>query len=158
MLARNDELATNSRGQRTRWGAAAAASGTDPAGDETIRWGRVAIDHVPHGVLVVGENGDVVAANQLAELVFGFGPGRLTGRPFEQLLLQLLLQLPDLKADGRGGDEQLVGCSDKAAVAGRGPESAERVKRGETASGTGHDDSSGFGVHRISIPIYEVDN
>ena len=81
MLARNDELTTNSRGgDHGRWGAAAGAGRAEASAEEASRFGRVAIEHVPQGILVVAEGGAIVAANHLAELTFGSAAGRLTGR------------------------------------------------------------------------------
>jgi formate hydrogenlyase transcriptional activator len=51
--------------------------------------GRVfclAVENLPHGVIVLDKPGDVVAANRLAETIFGYDPGQLIGQRIDQLL------------------------------------------------------------------------
>jgi formate hydrogenlyase transcriptional activator len=47
---------------------------------------RLAVEHLPHGVLIVGETGRVLAANRMAETVFGYATGRLVGQSIARLL------------------------------------------------------------------------
>jgi formate hydrogenlyase transcriptional activator len=47
---------------------------------------RLAIEDVPHGMLILGEPGIVLAANDAAERIFGSGPGQLIGQRMERLL------------------------------------------------------------------------
>jgi PAS domain S-box-containing protein len=41
---------------------------------------------VPHGLIVFGESGEVLAANRLTEVLFAYGPGELMGQRIERLL------------------------------------------------------------------------
>jgi formate hydrogenlyase transcriptional activator len=47
---------------------------------------RLSIEDVPHGTLILGKPGVVLAANDAAETIFGYGPGQLIGQPIERLL------------------------------------------------------------------------
>jgi formate hydrogenlyase transcriptional activator len=47
---------------------------------------RLAVDHVPHAVLVFGRTGEVLSANRRAEAVFAFGVGQLVGQPIGRLV------------------------------------------------------------------------
>src|SRR5262245_32901432 len=47
---------------------------------------RLAVEHVPHGVIVLDKPGEVVAANRLAETIFGYEPGQLVGQRIDRLL------------------------------------------------------------------------
>ena len=51
--------------------------------------GRLAwlsIDHLPHGLIVLGESGTVLDANLQAEAIFGYGTNALIGLPISTLL------------------------------------------------------------------------
>ena len=50
------------------------------------RLARIAVDHLPHGLLVFGKPGVVVDANCQAEAVFGYSRGELIGVPVSSFL------------------------------------------------------------------------
>ncbi len=65
---------------------------SNPAG----RLARIALDHLPHGLLVLGKTGVVVDANCQAEAMFGYSSGELIGVPVSSLL-------PEHSAGGSAG-------------------------------------------------------
>jgi PAS domain S-box-containing protein len=59
----------------------------DPeTGGEISRAFRGVVEHVPHGVLIFDEAGEIVVANRPAEAIFGYTRGQLIGERIDQLL------------------------------------------------------------------------
>ena len=52
------------------------------------RLARLALDHLPHGLIVLGEKGTVLEANGQAEALFGYSRGELIGVALSSLLLE----------------------------------------------------------------------
>jgi formate hydrogenlyase transcriptional activator len=56
---------------------------------ELTRALHLAVDHLPHALLILDESGEVVTANPAADRIFGHGPGHLVGKRITQLIPEL---------------------------------------------------------------------
>src|SRR5262249_392547 len=88
MLARTGEHAVNDRASSWLWAPAAPLAKNDQA-THVSRLFRVAVEHVSHAMLVLGETGDVLVANRPPETPFAFPPTGLVGQRIERLLPDL---------------------------------------------------------------------
>src|SRR5262245_33195864 len=63
-------------------------------GEELLRLLRLAIEHVPQGVLIFGDQGELLVANSQAEAIFAYAPGQMAGVSIGRLFLDSLSGLP----------------------------------------------------------------
>jgi PAS domain S-box-containing protein len=62
-----------------------------PDRQQAARGSHLAIEHVPHAVLIVSEAGDIVTSNRAADALFMRAPGHLAGHRVDDLLPDLTL-------------------------------------------------------------------
>ena len=85
MLSHSSRLPANDPPPRLPW-RSVLRDRLDRQGHDLRRVFRLALEQVPHGLLVFRESGEVLAANRLAEMLFSYAPGQLVGQPIERLL------------------------------------------------------------------------
>jgi PAS domain S-box-containing protein len=90
----------------------------DGRSSEIVELLRLAVEKAPQGVLVLDESGTIVAANQSATVLFGYGSGELVGRAVEELVPELNRSNPPtlwtelgaaLRAHERGATQVMAG-------------------------------------------------
>jgi formate hydrogenlyase transcriptional activator len=86
MLARAREGMVNDPADRLRWSPPPDPDRSELRCDDVSRVFRLAVEQVPHGVMIFGDDGEVLAANRAAETVFAYAPGQLVGQSSERLL------------------------------------------------------------------------
>ena len=92
MLARASDVAVRpvkEQGDGLTWASEAVAGPFEGHVDGYIRTFRLALEQLPHGVLVFSRLGGILAANRAAETIFAYDAGELVGQPVERLLPEL---------------------------------------------------------------------
>ena len=87
------------------WTPGLAPVGSERTGDISRAF-RGVVEHVPHGVVIFDEAGEIVVANHAAETIFAYGRGRLIGERIDHLLPEwkrfgVTMQRPQIGNDGR---------------------------------------------------------
>src|SRR5262245_66610450 len=93
MFPRAREVTVISLPERRPYAVASGPERWERHPDDLARTIRLALEHLPHGVLILGHGGRIVAANGAAERIFAYGPGRLVGRPISDLVPEIAQHL-----------------------------------------------------------------
>ena len=86
MLGRIGKVRADHPADTLFWTSVPQAGRSSRPSDETSRLLRSIVAQMPQAVLILGESGEVLAANRAAEALFAYAPGQLVGQLSEHLL------------------------------------------------------------------------